>query len=203
MLNVQRLSQFDFNYQPLSLGKSFEQPKPEDFPSLCFKNSPLPYVREHTTLYVQKVLDAVPLTRKRRYLTVDVKVHDVELGRYTCIPGWHCDTVIDPYHQTPGEIHHIFVSGEAALTEFIAEPVSLTISEGLSGPPLLQTLQTQLQSLRFPIQKVPSCRIVTYGRWDFHRASIGLFPEKRLLIRVSETDVIRPSVQKLECRNYG
>jgi hypothetical protein len=148
------------------------------------------------------VLDAIPLTRQRRYLAVDIKVHDVEPRRYTCIPGWHCDTVINPYHQTLGEIHHIFVSGGAALTEFIGEPVSLEILEGLSGPSLLQALQKQLKDLQFSVQKVPSCQIVTYGRWDFHRASLGLYPEKRLLIRVSETDVIRPSVQKLQCQNY-
>ena len=40
--------------------------------------------------------------------------------------------------------------------------------------------------------EVPSCQIVTYGRYDFHRGSVSLADGKRLLIRVTETDLVRP-----------
>ena len=184
---------FTFNGKEPLLGEKFPQPSQGDFPSLQFKYASFSYVYANTTSYVQQVLDAMPLQHKHKRVVVDVKVTDIKPGSPPCLPGWHCDSVIDPYDTTLPEAHHIFVTGNASLTEFIGEPVSLHYDPSLKHQKLLAFFRSQLNEFKnLKVWKVPSCRITTYGRFDFHRGSIGLFPEKRLLIRATETDLIKP-----------
>ena len=181
---------WNFNKEPLLLGENFPQPQPDDFPALCFKNASREYVLRNTTKYVRDIIGAIPLRRKHRFISVDVKVHDIEPGRYPCIPGWHTDTVIDPRSNGRPEVHTLFVTGFASLTEFIGEQVCLTLPT--TGNVLLEHFRAEIDAISPQIRKIPSCQLVTYGRYDFHRGSLGLSFEKRLLIRVSETDIIKP-----------
>lgn len=190
-----------FNYQPLKFGKSLAQPQVKDFPILLFKNTLYDYAIKNTSSYVKEVLSLAPITHKRKNIVVDIKVHDIETGKFPCLPGWHCDTVIDPFHESPGEIHHIFVTGGSSLTEFISEPVKLNIPNKTTNA--LKIMRDQLETKVFDVKSLPSCQFVTYGRWDFHRASAGKYPERRLLVRVTETDIIKPKLQKFSCKNYG
>lgn len=182
---------WQFNRASLGFGSSFEQPRPEDFPDKFFKNAAIEYVLRNTTDYVRSVINSIQLQNQHRFVVVDVKVHDIEVNKYPCIPGWHCDTVIDPRHPTTPENHNIFVTGHASLTEFIGQPITLMLD--LQGNPLLSSFRRQIDDLKPAITKIPSCQVVKYGRYDFHRGSIGLANEKRLLIRVSETDITAPN----------
>lgn len=184
--------EFIFNKSSLSVGAVFSQPKPEDFPNKSFKYAGYNYILENVTDYVRQVVMACPAVSGRRdQIVVDVKVHDIQPGKYPCLPGWHCDTVINPFHDSRPEIHHIFVSGEASLTEFIEGPVCLQIDETLSDNALLKSFREQLDA-SVATRRIPSCQIMTYGRFDFHRGTIGQFAQKRLLIRVTESDIIKP-----------
>lgn len=192
-----------FNKTPLKYGEEFRQPDLEDFPELNFKNAHVNHVLENTTDYIRTVIKNIKLVGGRAHTIVDIKVHDIEPGKHPCLPGWHCDSVIDPSHPTEGEIHHIFVTGQASLTEFIGEPICLCIDSRLQQQQLLNSFRNQICNINPRIIRIPSCTITTYGRLDFHRGSTGLFNEKRLLIRVTETDLIRPTNRTTEFKLYN
>ena len=189
-------TKFVFNSHPLQLGKiTFSQPQEDDFPELQFKYADFGHVYKNTTDYVRQVLDSCQLQHNHKWAVVDVKVTQIFPGKAPCLPGWHCDTLIDPYDVRREEIHHLYVTGGASLTEFISSPVELEVDSELQHQKLLHSFRKQLETLEYGVVKVPSCRVVTYGRFDFHRGSLGLFSEKRLLIRVTETDVVAPRNQ--------
>tara|TARA_Y100001935_G_scaffold232811_1_gene214762 strand:- start:42 stop:644 length:603 start_codon:yes stop_codon:yes gene_type:complete len=184
---------FTFNKETPFLGLHFSQPAENDFPELQFKYASLAYVYQNTTSYVQQILDAMPLGNNHKRTVVDIKVTEIKPGLPPCLPGWHCDSVIDPYDETLPEVHHIFVTGGASLTEFIGQPVELNYDSALKHQKLLASFRKQIDKIEnLKVWKIPSCQIATYGRFDFHRGSIGLFSEKRLLIRATETDLIKP-----------
>lgn len=199
---------FTFNSKPLVIEKSFNQPTNSDFPKETFKNAEINFVSKHTTNYVREIINSVVLSNKRKYVVVDVKTHNIKPGYYPCLPGWHCDTVVDPRHDSEPEIHHLFVSGTASLTEFIAHPVTLDLPELTGGiimlqsGSLLKSFRKQLEKINPKIVSIPSATLVAYGRYDFHRGSKGKFEEKRLLIRVTESDIITPTRHELKCKVY-
>ncbi|MGE0710294.1 MAG: hypothetical protein AB7N76_13730 [Planctomycetota bacterium] len=181
-----------YNAEPLRLGVELPPPSPEDLPRTCFKLAALERVRAETSDYVRAVLDAAALRGEHRFVVVDVKVQEVEAGRFPCIPGWHCDSVLDPHHPSRPEVHHLFVSGAACLTEFVAEPVELEVGPAASPRAFLRALARQVARLDPAVRAVPSCRLVEYGRLDLHRGARAREDERRLLVRVTETDVIEP-----------
>lgn len=187
------LGRFVYNREPPRAGASLPPPGTDDLPRATFKHAGLERVRAETTDYVRAVLDAVDLRGLHRWVVVDVKVSQLVAGRYPCIPGWHCDSVLDPHHPTRPERHHLFVSGDASLTEFVAAPVELTIGPASSARAFLAGVDRQLATLDPPVWSIPSCQVVEYGRFDLHRAARSRANETRLLVRVTETDLIQPT----------
>lgn len=188
-----RPTRFTYNREPLALGASLPPPGDDDLPTITFKHADLERVRAETTDYVRAVLDAISLRGRHRWVVVDVKVTEIVPGRHPCLPGWHCDTVLDPHHETRPEVHHLFVSGGASLTEFVAAPVELAIGPAPSPAAFLADVNRQLAALAPPVRAVPSCRLVAYGRFDLHRGTRGRARETRLLVRVTETDLVAPT----------
>lgn len=184
---------FVYNAAPLRLGASLPPPGAGDLPRVTFKHAPLERVRAESGDWVRAVLDAVALRGLHRWVVVDVKVTAIEPGRYPCIPGWHCDSVLDPLHPSRPEVHHLLVTGTASLTEFVAAPVELEIGPAPSARAFLAGLGRQLAAQEPPVRAVPSCRLVEYGRFDLHRGARGVARETRVLVRVTETDVIQPT----------
>ncbi len=183
---------FIFNEVSLVFGDEFSQPRENDFPSTQFKYAAFDFAYARTTDYVRTVLDAAPIQKNHKYIVVDIKVTEIKKGKPPCLPGWHCDTIINPFDETKPENHHLFVSGNASRTEFIKGPLQLNVPEDLKHQVLLKNFRDQIDEIQPSTTQIPSCRIASYGRFDFHRGSIGLYDEKRLLIRITETDVIVP-----------
>ena len=184
---------FVFNSESLCLGKAFPQPEENDFPEVQFKYGGLRHVHRNTTDYVRAVIDACPIKGQHKNVVVDVKITAIQKGKAPCLPRWHYDTVIDPRNSTTPENHFLFVSGQASLTEFIAEAVKLEIPDGLLHQAMLHKFRQQIADIDPSIIKIPSCQIAGYGRFHFHRGSLGLFDEKRLFVRVTETDMVTPN----------
>jgi hypothetical protein len=180
-----------WNAAPIKVGAAFPPARPEDFPERGFDRSELGFVRERATPYVRQVLDRVQLEGERRFVIVDLRLSWIERGKRPGLLGWHMDTVSDPAHPTPPEVHHLFVTGTASLTEFLAEPVRLDVPLGLSPRATMRAIDSMLEK-EVATLRVPSCQIVTYGRFHLHRATPGLHEERRMLLRVTETDVLRP-----------
>lgn len=183
-----------FNNTLPQLVNSFSQPKEEDLPPTQFKYADFDHAYRNTTDYIRQILSAAPLKNKHRNLVVDIKVTQIKKGQPPCIPGWHCDTVVNPFHDSLPEFHHLFVTGHASLTEFIAQPITLEVNSELKSDSqqLLQSFKEQITAIQVEPYKIPSATLVTYGRFHFHRGSIGLYDEKRLLVRVTETNIITP-----------
>ena len=189
------VTKYVFNTEPLKYGKTLPSPRDEDYPPYSFKYGEIETVRSMTSDYVREVIDSAPIGGKHKNVMVDVKVHDLLTGRCPCLPGWHCDSVVRPDHPSQPELHHIFVTGIHCLTLFIAEPVELDLlEEDESMQHLNHSFNEQIKE-KYPNVKtteVDSCRIATFGRWDFHTGQFSKGDERRLLIRVSESDIIKP-----------
>ena len=184
---------FTFNSTPYTLGPSLRAPSEEDLPMVFFKYAPIDYVRENSNAYVNHVLNNMPIQHKHRRVLVDVKLHDLNEGDVPCIPGWHCDSIVDPFHKSRPEVHHIFVTGAGCLTEFMKSLVELNIEKD----DMFNSLRRQLKRKQgLETFHVDSCRIMSYSRFSFHRGVSAKKKEKRLLIRVTESDIIKPSIKK-------
>ncbi len=175
--------------------KSFQEPSLADIGNLNIKNCDFNKVLEmDMTPYVRHVLGLVKLKGNHKYCTVDIKTDNFRCGNYTCIPGWHCDTTIIPSHNNNPEVHHIFASG-SALTEFINEPIDLDVPDDLKLDELFR-LQVQIPE-DVKIKTIKSCTWHEYGRLHFHRGPKVKHSERRLFIRVTESDIkLKP--QKLK-----
>jgi hypothetical protein len=182
-----------YNRTPLRAGAVLPPPGPGDVPRATFKHASLERVRAETTDWVRAVLDAVPLRGAHRWVVVDVKVTDLVPGRLPCVPGWHVDAVLDPFHATRPEVHHLLVTGTGCLTEFVAAPVELDVRPATCPKAFLADVNRQLALLDPPVRAVPSNTLVEYGRLDLHRGARAVARETRVLVRVTETDLIAPT----------
>lgn len=123
------------------------------------------------------------LSKQHRFTLVDVKVKDVASNAYTCIPGWHIDSVTNPRHESSPENHLIWVQGTP--TEFVRDPVEFPwelthFSQVIDEIPIDNAMKLNENS------------IYRYGRYHLHRGPRVGPRERRILIRVTETDLIRP-----------
>lgn len=187
-----RSGRFTYNAAPLTLGASLPAPGAADLPRVALKGADLERVRSGTTDDVRAGLDAAALRGRHRRVAVDVKVSQVVPGRYPCLRGWHVDAVLDPEHASRPEVHHLFVSGARCLTELVASPDELALGPARSAAALLGDLNRQLAAIDPPVRSGPSCQVVEGGRFDLHRGARGRGLEARLLVRVSETNVVAP-----------
>ena len=164
----------------------FMPPMKEDWPENSFKYASLSYILPRTTDYVRGIIEACPIEGNHKYTVVDVKVHELQPGIIPAFSNWHVDCIADPRDPAREEVHHLFVT-EGCSTEFLAtdtpfdlpEKFSYSIFDGLSGV------------------KIKPYHIYTYGR-HLHRATPAEKACRRLLIRVSETDKMRPQNREFE-----
>lgn len=180
-----------FNKTPPLEGRQFPQPLAEDFPREFWKNGDHDRVLKGTTDYIRNIVSAVELVGNHSRVLIDIKVQDLKPGMPTCIPGWHCDSVVDVNHPSRPEVHHLFVTGFDALTQFIDEPIELNYPK--DAP--LSHLQEQIKAINPKSRTLQSATWTTYGRTDFHRGAITRKAHRRLLVRVTETDLILPSMK--------
>lgn len=182
-------------FEPLevdALRAALPAPGPADLPEKSLRGVSLEHARRRGTDYVRRVLDAAPLLGDRRFVVVEVRVALLRRGETQGQATWHLDTVGDPLHDSRPERHHLFVTGTASLTEFLAEPVTLDVPAGGGAYARMAALDAQLRALAPPTVRAPSLMFIDYGRLHLHRATPALHDERRLLVRVTETDVLRP-----------
>lgn len=181
-----------FGAEPLALGPSLPPPSPDDLPARGLRGASLEAARAAATPYVAKLLDLAPLARDRRFVLVELRVAVLAAGEVPGQATWHIDTVAEPWHDSAPERHHLFVGSDACLPELLAGPVTLDVPAGGGAYARMQALDDQLRALRPATVVAPACRFVTYGRLHLHRARPALRADRRLLLRVTETDVVRP-----------
>lgn len=173
------------------VGKTFHEPQESDFPKVSYKYADFDWImQQELTDYVKTILAEMESSFERQHkrILVDIKVHELKIGQTPALQFWHIDAVSNPLNKAEEEVHHIFVSNEFCLTEFLDFPLSIDIPEtgNIDFDRLLS--QKEYKTCVFPI-KVPPNTILKYGR-HLHRATKSTKSHKRLLIRATETDTI-------------
>lgn len=149
----------------------------EDFPSEDFKYADAEHVYRRTNPLVQHIIECAPLTNRFKRVLIDIKVQDLHPEICSCLPGWHLDGSMQEI-----EVHHLCVLN-GPQTEFINEPLHLP---GIY-PDIVQMIPASAA--------VVSTRegfITTYTSMDFHRGVYATKPTRRLLVRLTETNIIQP-----------
>lgn len=183
-----------FNPHLPELGEELEQPSLAELKDIrCFKYADYRYVWDNCNNdYVRYVLDIIPIFGKHERILIDVKIHDLTPGTIPCIPGWHLDGSINPEDKPRRpETLTLFVTGQHARTKFLADPIDLPVEDKWSFAMISRACSRMIPEDHAEWQ-MPSCTFGTYDDHYFHRGVAATSSEKRLLIRTTETDIIRP-----------
>lgn len=137
-----------------------------------------------------KVLDEMfkYLTLQYKSIYFDFKVYDLKEGDCGCaLPEWHIDVTPNPNHPTK-ECRHLIYTTEIG-TEFLLNVIH--VDERVTDFRHSYTNQLkQVEELGFEnTLQVPPDVISLYYRSNVHRAPIMTRDCKRVMIRLTETDV--------------
>lgn len=162
-----------------SLGQSLGCLEPTYFKSVSYSKAistfPEPAVRllEQMSQWVEG---------KHKAVKVDLKVYDLKAGDYTCIPGWHIDTVTDPRHDSRPENHLIYTNVYG--TDFVTTPIAFSEEKTHFSQVIAEIPEDNY------LTATPNS-IYQYGRFHLHRGAKVTADCRRVLVRITETDVIR------------
>lgn len=145
---------------------------PEDFPAEDFKYADVDHVYPRTSWVVQQIIETAPITGRFKRVLIDVKVQDLHPELCSCIPGWHLDGSMREI-----EVHHLYVLN-GPQTEFVDEPMFLDRRHLIPDDVKITTAREGF--------------ITTFTSLDFHRGVYATKPTRRLLVRLTETNIIRP-----------
>ena len=143
---------------------------------------------------IRDIIRQAPVQGNHENVLVDVKVQHLRPEAFSCIPGWHLDGPAQPLHPSLPEVHHLFIGGGAP-TEFIDEEVALDCYETTHQKDLAKHIPEEVK-----VKAVSLGSFHTFTRFDWHRGVKPEIPLIRLLIRVTETNVILPSFTPKEIR---
>lgn len=163
---------------------------------------------------VRRLLEQVSLAGDRKYVTVDIKVTLLMPGWHPAIPGWHTDGVpragrsgafepdasgdprLDVQASSPDMAprYHLISVGLDSPTQFIDEPFELSLSD-YKSPGLYAEMTRKVNALvdsRSLRTASIHNRWVSWDWWNVHRAVPATATGWRLLVRVTESDVLAP-----------
>lgn len=163
-----------------------------DFDTPSFKFCSLNWALKNTNSFCANIIKMAPIQGNHKYTIVDVKVHDLQIGVVPALPHWHLDCIGNPLDKRMEELHHLFIT-EGSLTEFPQNSIETEINP--------EERNFVLNHLPFIPVKIEPYRIYSYGRVP-HRATPAYKNCKRLLIRVTETNVIAPRNSLFEPTYY-
>lgn len=190
-MNLPNVIKIEFNSTPFKIGPELflvKEPELKNLPSM--ENVSIEVAQRDGGALIKSILKQCPLSLQRKNVYVDVRVQHLKKGDMPHKSGWHCDTTISPTYSGELDVHHLFVTGKAALTTFIGESVTLNYDTTLLPPAALEQLQTELAGYSdLKTVTVPSNTWVTYGPTSFHQVKAADFEETRLLIRIRETNL--------------
>lgn len=132
-------------------------------------SGPYEYVLEHATGYERGVLEYIHdecITWERNHVQCRIDCRDIgEMGHQFFNRQWHTDTTMGQRWEKD-EIHHIFATPPG--THFL----HATTPHGVTS-----------QSRAEPYT------VITYGRTQVHKTPLVMHATRRLVIRVSESDI--------------
>lgn len=163
-----------------------------------FKYSDLKWAKLLNTNIVNSIIESAPLTNKFKYQLLDVKMHDLNEGECPCIFGWHLDGHPNPKHYDTPAIYHLFLIGpEHSRTLFIKNPIELDVT--INDPKEMDMdYKKQIKTINPEYIIAPEKTWVTFTSEDFHSGPIFSHPAQRLLIRIAETNWVKPNNKIVE-----
>jgi hypothetical protein len=160
-----------------------------EYPTVNWKYASLGYVLDHDTTNetLRNIIFQCPIMNTHKRILIDVKVQHLTPLLTSCIPGWHLDGPGNPLHPSKPEVHHLYIHEEGGETEFIEDEFELEIDENIPHSDIVKMVPDNLS-----ITKAKAEHFTTFTRFDFHRGINVSRPMKRLLVRLTETDIITP-----------
>jgi hypothetical protein len=161
-----------------------------EYPTVNWKYASLEYVLEHpsTNQTLRDIISQCPLMNQHKRVLIDVKVQNLIPSKTSCIPGWHLDGPENPLHPSRPELHHLYIHEQGGETEFIADSFKLDIDVDMKQREIVKLIPDNVS-----VTKTVAGHFTTFTRFDFHRGINVKKPMKRLLVRLTETDLILPS----------
>lgn len=156
-------------------------------PEYDWKYAPFDLAYRSLPPFFQYVVSQAPIEHKHKRVLIDVKVQHLTPDRESCLPGWHLDGPPNPLHPALPEKHHLLIMGGAP-TEFVAQKLILSVpDEKTHQKELLPQIPEDVS-----VEPIGLDAFYTFTRFDWHRGVFAEQPLTRILIRVTETDVIQP-----------
>ena len=148
------------------------------------------YSLAHTfsTPSVRNLLNSVPHDTSFKYRIVDVKIGYLRVGQAQANLFWHTDCTMNPWDASRPENNYIFISGANCRTEFIYEDISIDYKSNNYILEMNKSIKEANPKTVFIDENI----VYKYDRFAIHRANKAKSDGLRLLIRVTETDLIRP-----------
>ncbi len=197
------------------IGKSIPQPSQDAIEgSLNLRECDLVSAMQYGGPITRLAIGAMNLRYDHRYVVIDTKVSFLMKGFIPAIPGWHTDGVPrgddnDPsgtgqahmdFQETGGMTpprYHLLVTGTHSQTEFINEPLWIVSPNDSSIYEKMNKFITDVfteEDIDGPLKVLtaPSCTVVEWDWWNIHRAVPASASGWRYLIRVTETDYVKP-----------
>lgn len=149
---------------------------------------------------VKRILDKIPEwwwqeCRDRGLLpNIDVRVHRLYKGSYPAFPGWHCDAELRETYFGQPDLDRTPISktvtctvstlpGGLSNTEFLAEPITVSINVGESDEMLWGQVHRQVGDRQ--TWRMPDGAIVSFSHHALHRAMPAISRGWRLFFRMS------------------
>lgn len=149
-------------------------------PEFVIKNS-----SDQVRSIIQEMLPNI--NNKHNNVIIDVKVHDLKLGEMPCMNNWHMDCVGRHDEEFKEECHHLIIFGDCSRTIFLCDSITL---ENVPNDKVINWNKV-IDLHPYNIFQIKPNHIYTYGR-NLHRGAPATKDGRRLLIRITETDKIKP-----------
>ena len=151
------------------------------FTELTCKYANLRTIREICSPMIRAIIDTCRLSNNYRYQVIDIKPLEYRANRSTTIiQGWHLDGDRYP-RDTDEDSHHLIVFG-AARTEFMIGPHEYR-----------ENFLDEIDSRKYMVWTIPEGIWIHYGNRNYHRGPVPDHDGNRLLIRITESNRIRPT----------
>lgn len=159
-------------------------------------------------LAIRHALSGLPLIEDREHVIVDAKVHMLMPGMVPAIPGWHTDGVPRSENGAPtGPLapdltrqegrrsphYHLLVAGCDAPTVFLEDRNVLVDVPDHPTPDLYAEITREVTAWTdLERVEIPMGQWWTWDWWELHSAQPSRASGWRLLIRVTESDFVKP-----------
>jgi len=163
----------------------------------AFKYADFFDTKKKASCYVRDILNQMEkhIENKHKYVLVDIKTSLLSAGNLPAYGFWHTDCTLNLKHESRPEHHVIFISGAGSQTEFVSSEMEIDFNDidlKKWSPLYEEKVFAAIANSKAKLEKINERQLYSYGR-DLHRACPATFSGPRILVRMTETDLIRPT----------